>query len=82
MTLAIALLSGALSGFLCSKAGEVVTVFDDEEHWNEVDFDDKRVESEHRESEEPPHDHDFDVASGAVKFEQELGPMQTDDRLH
>jgi len=73
--MALALLFGALTGFLCSKAGEVVTVFDDEEHWNEVDYDNRREETEQRESEEPPHDHDFDLGSDAAKYEQEMGPV-------
>lgn len=39
VTLSIALLTGALSGFLSSKSGEIISVFDDFEHWDEVEFD-------------------------------------------
>jgi len=37
VTMAIALLSGALTGLLTSKAGEVLTVYNDEEHWEDED---------------------------------------------
>lgn len=35
--MSIALLSGALTGLLTSKAGEVLTVYHDEEHWEDED---------------------------------------------
>jgi len=47
--MAIALLSGALTGLLTSKVGEVLTVFHDEEHWDDdnhvlCDLDDSSME--------------------------------------
>jgi ammonium transporter Rh len=39
ITLAISISSGALSGFIASKVGNVDTYFTDDEHWGELEYD-------------------------------------------